>query len=952
LIRDPLGRETRFEFDSLGRQVKRKLPLNFGIDGKSDTSDDASAETFSEISTYDKRGRIETRTSFEGVTTTNIYVDKTGRLDEERFSITTTPPSAPVPAERRKFTYDDYGRVSRIEYLLGDANDGSNIVRAETTSYSADGKVLLQTTPEGNIQYSYDKVDGSLTKKEYSSSAFMATATSFETTTFYSYDTLGRLRTVTQQDQGGTTLAEPDVKEYRYDLVGNLDQTRFKNGIIQDNDYDSLNRLEIVRHWQDLNNNGLFDPSELRAEFDYELRPDGKRSKVKELIKEEGANGTVFAENTFDWSYDEVDRLVAEILTSSKASTPSYSLNWTYDLAGNRLSQVQTKSITNPPPGGSTSSTETTTYVVDANDRLRVSTMVRTGAYANSPPELITLKYDYNKTQQASKSTFQQGSTSPTNVQAFAYDMQGLLREVVTTKFTGSIANSKSKVVYGYDSSGTRISSSAYSAVALLPDVVYSLQSVTEYLTDALNHTGYSQVLQETEYTVTTNSNISTRLATKKTVYAIGLDQISQTIFQFLTVLPATTPDWVLTSRATFGTDGHGSVRVLYDTVGAILKDAQQLAQVYTYDAYGNLQGFNNLQPLTSYLYSGESFDFRIGQQYLRARFYDATTGRFNRLDPFAGNSSDPQSFHKYAYVHGDPVQGTDPTGMFLASSIGIVYNSVVMSVGDQMATDLFGLEVGLDPSTMMLSKMLEVLGVAVQWVGSQLSRGLPVIEAGMFLESSSDGASPTITEDDAVNYARSPLFLAESASSNSPSGNTGGAAAAARLGGLPGTVGAVGQFLRTAGKLAKYPVNLIARTGRRKVYVGSYDQLEKFNRTFGINGQIWQRHHLNQNAVFEKLGIPKLQGLSVNLKGAVTDGFGHAKFHKSMELFWDRFRDSGLRPTVDQYNGQLKKSLVDAGFSGDEAAEMTSLAIKQQKAYNIFGQATLLFLPSRTPAN
>jgi hypothetical protein len=70
------------------------------------------------------------------------------------------------------------------------------------------------------------------------------------------------------------------------------------------------------------------------------------------------------------------------------------------------------------------------------------------------------------------------------------------------------------------------------------------------------------------------------------------------------------------------------------------------------------------------------------------------------------------------------------------------------------------------------------------------------------------------------------------------------------------------------------------------------------------------------------------------------------------MELFWDRFRDSGLRPTVDQYNGQLKKSLVDAGFSGDEAAEMTSLAIKQQKAYNIFGQATLLFLPSRTPAN
>jgi RHS repeat-associated protein len=129
-----------------------------------------------------------------------------------------------------------------------------------------------------------------------------------------------------------------------------------------------------------------------------------------------------------------------------------------------------------------------------------------------------------------------------------------------------------------------------------------------------------------------------------------------------------------------FGTDGHGSVRVLYDLAAAIAKDLANAArlQIYTFDAYGNLLSIGGQRlptsnfplqtsflPLTTYLYSGESFDFNIGQQYLRARFYDATTGRFNRLDPFAGNSSDPQSFHKYAYVHGDPIQGIDPTGMF-----------------------------------------------------------------------------------------------------------------------------------------------------------------------------------------------------------------------------------------------------------------------------------------------
>ncbi len=62
--------------------------------------------------------------------------------------------------------------------------------------------------------------------------------------------------------------------------------------------------------------------------------------------------------------------------------------------------------------------------------------------------------------------------------------------------------------------------------------------------------------------------------------------------------------------------------------------------------------------------------------QNLRARAYDPASGRFIGLDPFAGNMQDPQSLHKYAYVHGDPVQGIDPTGMFLAGT-SLVINSV-----------------------------------------------------------------------------------------------------------------------------------------------------------------------------------------------------------------------------------------------------------------------------------
>jgi RHS repeat-associated protein len=81
---------------------------------------------------------------------------------------------------------------------------------------------------------------------------------------------------------------------------------------------------------------------------------------------------------------------------------------------------------------------------------------------------------------------------------------------------------------------------------------------------------------------------------------------------------------------------------------------------------------FNPANALTSLLYSGEQFDQRTEMQYLRARYYNPASGTFNRLDPFPGNMQDPQSLHKYLYVHGDPVQGVDPTGRFV-SLVGLM---------------------------------------------------------------------------------------------------------------------------------------------------------------------------------------------------------------------------------------------------------------------------------------
>jgi RHS repeat-associated protein len=108
------------------------------------------------------------------------------------------------------------------------------------------------------------------------------------------------------------------------------------------------------------------------------------------------------------------------------------------------------------------------------------------------------------------------------------------------------------------------------------------------------------------------------------------------------------------------------------------------------YDAYGVMLGGSpstiNEQPSTNLLYSGEQFDTGLQMAYHRARYYDQSAGLWNRLDPFSGNHSDPQSLHKYAFCHQDPVNGLDPSG-----EMGIAQMAITTSLITVPMTGLGG---------------------------------------------------------------------------------------------------------------------------------------------------------------------------------------------------------------------------------------------------------------------
>jgi RHS repeat-associated protein len=127
-------------------------------------------------------------------------------------------------------------------------------------------------------------------------------------------------------------------------------------------------------------------------------------------------------------------------------------------------------------------------------------------------------------------------------------------------------------------------------------------------------------------------------------------------------------------------------------------------------------------------LYSGEQFDSKIGQQYLRARYYDPATGRFNRLDPFFGNLNDPQSLHKYLYTHDDPVTYTDINGKFVTIAICVtaVIGAGVRGLYDSKST---GFLAGFTSHLMTASTGLAVAtGVTIDSMALLYRYGTPYV--------------------------------------------------------------------------------------------------------------------------------------------------------------------------------------------------------------------------------
>lgn len=340
--------------------------------------------------------------------------------------------------------------------------------------------------------------------------------------------------------------------------------------------------------------------------------------------------------------FDTLNRLTQTCeATSSPACSASSRLgSFTYTLgaAGNRTAVAElngrdvaygydndyrllSETITNDPAANN--GAESYTYD-NVGNRLTLSSTIPSLSGANS--------YSYDSNDRLSTDTYDNnGNTTASGGITNTYDYWNHMLKHGTVSLV-------------YDGDGNRVSETVGS-------------TTTKFLVDDKNPTGYSQVMDELVNGAVTRT------------YTYGRQLISENQLVGSTWTPSF-----------YGYDGHGNVRFLTNSAGAI-------TDTYTYDAFG-MPVASTGTTANNFRYSGEWLDPSLSFYNLRARYYNQATGRFETMDPGQGNIFDPATLHKYVYTKNNPVNLVDPTGhdfiedeAFLEVDLGITKRAIDLGV-------------------------------------------------------------------------------------------------------------------------------------------------------------------------------------------------------------------------------------------------------------------------------